>query len=314
MPSHRRKHAAEHENHERWLVSYADFMTLLFAFFVVMYAVSSINEGKYRVLSEFMIKAFHSAPKRSLQPIQVGRVARSSLEQNSIRPRPHIVTPDLRPLPLPLVAQVRRPMVELSAAANSAVLAEADTPPSGKGETVANEPPSPLDQVVERLRESLADLIHADLVKVRRSKLWVEVEIKSYLLFASGSAAVNAQAVEPLNQIGAILNDIPNRIQVEGFTDNVPINTPIYPSNWELSAARAANVVRLLMQTGVRPERMAAIGYGEYHPLYDNATEEGREHNRRVVLVILLDNTVVRQQLDVDEASSIVDDATEAKP
>ncbi|MCK7494375.1 MAG: OmpA family protein [Comamonadaceae bacterium] len=97
--------------------------------------------------------------------------------------------------------------------------------------------------------------------------------------------------------------EIPNRIQVEGFTDNRPINTPVCPSNWELSASRAANVVHVLMNSGVRPERMSAIGYGEYQPIADNKTEQGRMQNRRVVLVIM-GNTDVRYPADFKQANS----------
>ena len=144
-----------------------------------------------------------------------------------------------------------------------------------------------LVNVMQKLQAALSALIRDDMVSLRRSALWIEVEIRNNVLFASGSAIVNQDALEPLGKIAAILREISNRIQVEGFTDNRPINTPVYPSNWELSAARAANVVHVLMNNGVRPERMSAIGYGEYQPIADNSSETGRTQNRRVVLVIM---------------------------
>jgi chemotaxis protein MotB len=176
--------------------------------------------------------------------------------------------------------------------ADTASTGEDSAPPLDpplESEEIANEklPDQTLDRAAFRLREAMSDLIRADLVTVRRKDHSVELEIKSNVLFASGSATISDLAVEPLSGIAAVMRDIPNSIQVEGFTDNVPIKTTVFPSNWELSAARAASVVHLLMKSGVRPERMTAIGYGEYRPAHSNDTEEGRNLNRRVVVVIL---------------------------
>ena len=115
----------------------------------------------------------------------------------------------------------------------------------------------------------------------------MEVEIKTSILFPSGSAILQPEALPILSEIADILKDFPNPIHVEGFTDSVPINTVAFPSNWELSAGRAASVVHLFTKDGVEPRRMAAIGLGEYRPIADNATAEGRNKNRRVVLLIM---------------------------
>jgi chemotaxis protein MotB len=152
-----------------------------------------------------------------------------------------------------------------------------------------------------RLENSVADLIEADLVRIRREGSWVELEMKNHMLFDSASNLINTDAVPAIRQIATVLRDIPNRIHVEGFTDDIPINTSLYPSNWELSAARAASVVHLLMDEGLAPERMAAVGYGEHRPIADNATEQGRIQNRRVVLVIL-DNADIDRR--IHEASN----------
>jgi chemotaxis protein MotB len=299
----KKKHAEAHENHERWLVSYADFITLLFAFFVVMYSVSSVNEGKFRVLSESMMTAFRSPTPNSMKPIQLGGMVGTPSPQAVGQPNMNPgVAPDLRPLPtaifqrapraLHAVAKDYGPTGKPSAPVLTSELADGQT----KGD------PN-LAKVAAKLREHLAALIRTDLVNIRSSDFWVEVEIKNSILFASGSAIVNPEALAPMAVIAEILREIPNRIQVEGFTDNRPINTPIYPSNWELSAARAANVVNLLMKNGVRPERMSAIGYGEYQPIADNRTEQGRLLNRRVVLVIM-GNTDTRYPANFSQASA----------
>lgn len=299
----RKKHAEAHENHERWLVSYADFITLLFAFFVVMYAVSSVNEGKFRVLADSMMVAFRSVNPNSMKPIQlggmVGTPAPQAVGQANMTPS---VAPDLRPLPASLIQRSPRIMLSLTRTPgpsnkNAALVPAADKASRGAGADPA------LAKVMEKLQSSLAALIRADMVNIRGTSFWVEVEIKNSILFTSGSALVNPEAIDPLSRIADILREIPNRIQVEGFTDNRPISTPIYPSNWELSAARAANVVHVLMQAGVRPERMSAIGYGEYQPIADNGTEQGRIQNRRVVLVIM-GNTDSRYPVNASEANA----------
>ncbi len=287
MRRSRRNHH-EVENHERWLVSYADFITLLFAFFVVMYAVSSVNEGKYRVLSEVMMEAFRSPP-RSIEPIQVGKLLRSPvwdpLERIS-RSDVLMPTPDLRPVAVPLIQRDLRPVLDRAEPLHPA---PTETPAPLPDKPA---PADPLDQVMEQLKAAMSDLIKADAVKLRRTDHWVELEITNSILFSSGSAELGPQAMQPLQQIAGVLKEIPNRVQVEGFTDNVPIRNPVFPSNWELSASRAASVVHLLVQAGVRPERMAAIGYGEFRPVASNATEEGRRRNRRVVMVIVGDDAL----------------------
>lgn len=299
----RKKHAEAHENHERWMVSYADFITLLFAFFVVMYAVSSVNEGKFRVLADSMMVAFRSVNPNSMKPIQlggmVGAPAPQAVGQANMTPS---VAPDLRPLPASLIQRSPRIMLSLTRPPGPSDKNAALAPAADKANRGAGVDPA-LAKVMEKLQASLAALIRADMVNIRGTSLWVEVEIKNSILFTSGSALVNPEALDPLTKIADILREIPNRIQVEGFTDNRPISTPIYPSNWELSAARAANVVHVLMQAGVRPERMSAIGYGEYQPIADNGTEQGRIQNRRVVLVIM-GKTDSRYPVNASEANA----------
>lgn len=266
MPRKRRHE--EHENLERWLVSYADFITLLFAFFVVMYSISSINEGKYRVLSDTMVAAFNNPPK-TLEPIQVGE------EQVQGEPAPV-------PPPIPVPEQAIVPPSQPSVIEQLAQTAQS----------------SELAQIAGDFENAMAPLIEQDLINVTHNELWVEIEINTSILFDSGSAHLEAEALPVLRQLAGILRKYPNYLQVEGFTDNIPIATGSFPSNWELSAHRAASVVHLFMDNGVQPDRMAAIGYGEYRPITDNATPEGRRRNRRVVLVILADANA-RRALDI---------------
>jgi chemotaxis protein MotB len=169
-----------------------------------------------------------------------------------------------------------------------------------------------IGQIAEEMEQALAALIEKDLVNVRRNKFWMEVEIKTSLLFPSGSAQLASSATATLNKVAVILSRYPNPIHVEGFTDNKPIHTLAFPSNWELSAARAASVVHLFSSSGIKPERMAAIGYGEHQPIADNATPEGRNTNRRVVLVVLADPSARRLRDQNPEASPTDAAATDA--
>lgn len=274
----RKKKHEEHENHERWLVSYADFITLLFAFFVVMYSVSAINEGKYRVMSDSMVAAFRSQNK-SIAPVQLGNPLRTPTIPNQDQNPAAPVRPGFIP-PLNAPVQIGSPVTRGSAAMAQAKLDAARA--------------TTMNKMAKELEQALAQLIEKDLVNVRRNKFWMEVEIKTSILFPSGSAQIAPSAIATLEKIAVILGGYPNPIHVEGFTDDKVIRTPAFPSNWELSTARAASVVRLFSRSGIKPDRLAAIGYGEYQPIADNATPEGRNANRRVALVILADPSVRR--------------------
>jgi len=268
-----RKHKhEEHENHERWLVSYADFITLLFAFFVVMYAISSVNEGKYRVLSESMVSAFKSS-NRSLQPVQVGEISRS--------PRS----------PMPSVVSVPRPMPFTPAIMNEKLFQsktnELRALKVDQDEFAMDEAAEQVGQISKEIASALEKMVNEDLVSIKQDRLWVEVELNSNFLFPSGSASPSIDAELILMQLTKVMVQHPNQIHVEGYTDNKPIQSAVYPSNWELSSARAGAVVRLFAKYGVPADRLASVGYGEQHPIAGNDTEKGRARNRRVVILIV---------------------------
>jgi chemotaxis protein MotB len=270
----RRKQFEERENHEAWAIPYADLLTLILAFFVVMYAISSINEGKYRVLSDSLVAAFR-APPRAPEPIQVGDVGRPAPDGRLDMPR------NISPLELGTPFALDAGVVDRGPGEllrdTDLEIDELQAAAEGMGR-IANE--------IER---AVSPLIDADLIRMRRDRFWIEVEINTSLLFASGSAQLSAEAVPVLEELAGILRDFPARIRVEGFTDTVPISTPAFPSNWELSAARAASVVHLFSRNDLDPTRMAAIGYGEFRPVAGNDTAEGRRQNRRVTIVVLAD-------------------------
>ncbi|MBU2875605.1 flagellar motor protein MotD [Marinobacter salexigens] len=246
----RRQPQDDLHNKERWLISYADFITLLFAFFVVMYSVSSVNEGKYKVLSETLTGVFN-APQRSLQPIEVGDQP----------PRPKITaTEDV--IPPEVTEAPRNPALETQSRTEAL-------------RTMANQLAMEFDELIDR-----------GVVTLETNDRWLSLNLPDSLLFGSGNAEPHYDAFEVMDKVARVLRNRDNAVKVEGFTDNQPIRTQRFPSNWELSAARAAAVVRMLDMEGIEPERLAAVGYGEHQPLARNDTEEGRRRNRRVVLLI----------------------------
>ena len=291
----RRKHHEEHVNHEAWAIPYADLMTLLLAFFVVMYAVSVVNEGKYRVMSQSIIEAFNGT-SRSLSPVHSNDVTppapvpaekKSSQTQTTIVP--HVV------LPMPTRSLLASSTSKAGPASKTTV------------DSKANEKEN-LDQIRDQVQHALQPLIDKKLVVVRRTPSWLEIEIRTDILFPSGVAQLSAPADDVLNHLAGILAPFPNPLRVEGYTDDVPINTAVYPSNWELSAARAASVARLFSEQGVDPNRLGIIGWGEYRPEADNTSVDGRNRNRRVLVVVLSDrNSPSRFYSDTDRLSRLAD-------
>lgn len=241
MPRRRRREE-HHENHERWLVSYADFITLLFAFFVVMYALSSVNEGKYRILSDSLLTAFRSV------------TVNQESEQVVVAP---IVVP-IRPAPP--VSQTERDA-------------------SGQGDQMVH-----IRRMSESIRRSLEPLTRTGQVNISEGAHGITVEINASLLFSAGESALQIGVQSPLRAIAQVFaaGDFP--VVVEGHTDSTPISTARFPSNWELSSARASSIVRVFADAGIPPARLSAVGYADQRPIADNLTEEGRARNRRVTI------------------------------
>jgi chemotaxis protein MotB len=269
----RRKKHEDHLNHEAWAIPYGDLITLLLAFFVVMYAISSVNEGKYRVLSDSLFAAFRGTP-RTMEPVQVGEkqvgsgadVKTSLVEQSMIEGQPRSL----------LMAVPVKTGLPSRAAGEQA-----------QQEAAQNQRAQALQKVADQVERAMDDLVKANMVIIRRTDFWIEVEIQTDILFPSASAQLSPSAVGVIDRLGGALAPFDNSIRVEGHTDNRPIKTVAFISNWELSAARAGSVVRVLEARGVGPQRLAVIGYGEHRPRHPNDTEAGRNANRRVVIVIL---------------------------
>jgi len=251
----RRKREEEHDNHERWMVSYADFITLLFAFFVVMYALSTVNEGKYRVLSDSMSSAFRN--------VQI----------NASTVLPTVVTAPIPTLQKP------------SAAAKAQ-----DAEKQKQRDKMRN--------VAKDIMQVMAPLVEQGKVRVLETSRGVTIEINDSILFSPGQALLQPALVKAMSAIAEVLAPTDFPITIEGHTDNVPIKTPQFPSNWELSAVRATTVLRLFADSGVAPERLTAIGYADTRPVEPNVLVDGRARNRRVS--ILIDSAVPEKGKEVD--------------
>jgi chemotaxis protein MotB len=261
----KRKHE-EHENHERWLVSYADFITLLFAFFVVMYSISSVNIGKYRTVSESIKAALNPLANQSgaNQIINVGE-AKLALQGRNPTDAKEVTIRRIRQLAQVIKDKQLKDMVAFV---------------------------------------TVVQTINGDIV----------ITIPDRLLFNSGEAIVRTEALPFLEGLGGAILEMNRHARVEGHTDNVPIRTAQFPSNWELSAARAVMVVRVLSELyGVPADHLAAVGHADTRPVTANSDTEQRAKNRRVEVVIL-EQAPAAPILQSDEESEQSEQSTEGMP
>ena len=231
----RRKKAEHGPNHERWLVSYADFITLLFAFFVVMFASSQSDKAKAQQMSDSFRQAFGGeSPSRKHGAQDASRLSEDNSE-----------------------------------AARMAALAAS----------------------LRLLQAGLKDEIGGGMLKVTMEARGIVISLRQAAFFPSGQDSIEVTTYPAIQKIAEVIISIPNKVRLEGHTDNVPIHTARYRSNWELSSARSVTMLEILTTRFQVPEgRLSVGGYAETIPIAPNDTEEGRAQNRRVDVVILNDN------------------------
>jgi chemotaxis protein MotB len=268
----RKKKPEEHVSHERWLVSYADFITLLFAFFTTMYAISNVDAQKMGKMVMSMRASFDNAffaagsPTLSLSPGQ-------STQGNN-------------PITYNLVQNIRVPKEAALRDSSIQKIRELKPGYTNKKSIIAG------DKGMGRLQKTIESLVGAEALK---GKVRTRIEGRGLVIslgeggfFPSGSDQITREGLALLDTIATGLSPVGNMIRVEGHTDNVPIKNSKFPSNWELSTARSTTIVAyLLAKFGFSPESLSAAGYGEYHPIATNDTDEGKACNRRVDLVVL---------------------------
>jgi chemotaxis protein MotB len=256
----RRRRKPAHSNHERWLVSYADFITLLFAFFVVLYASSQVDQKKVGKLALAIQVAFQ----------ELGVFPASTTQ----------IPLDLdNPMPFSTVQAIQN-------VKKNAELRRIASPPEDSLSGASEE--TDISTLQAELREALHNEIALHEIAMRRESDGLVISLKEFGFFDSGSATLKPQSHAALDRIASILAIRTYKLRIEGHTDNVPIHTAQLASNWELSTARATEIVRvLIVEHQFAPGRLAAAGYAQYHPIASNATAQGRAQNRRVDIVVL---------------------------
>jgi chemotaxis protein MotB len=280
----RRGHDAGHDNDERWLLTYADMITLLMALFMVLFSISSVNISKYKTLQLALKAAF------SGDILPGGKsIAQPGASANSSRAPTTIDTPAIVRLTPNVTSELEHVSGGSSGSAQSQSSAQAAATSAASVQvSAAQQEQASFEALARELnayaaRHGFARSVH---VAVESRGLAIRVLTDS-LLFSSGSATLESQGQPLLTEIAALLNvDHVHPIAVEGNTDNVPITGGAFPSNWELSTARASSVVRFLVGRGVDPQRLSAVGYAEQHPIATNTTAAGRALNRRVEIVL----------------------------
>lgn len=241
-------------NHDRWLVSYADFITLLFAFFVVLYSSAQVDHRRVGKLAVAIQQAFQDL---GAFPTGKGRV----------------LAHDMQPPPEELREEVRNTVYDL--------MKTTPMVPAGKDEP-------DLSELQQELEQTLAQQIEHDQVNLRPQVDGLAISLRELGFFDSGSAQIQPSAEAALDKIATLLARRNYRVRIEGHTDNRPIRSSQFHSNWELSTARATEIVRLfIVSYGFAPDRLCAGGYAEYHPVASNDTAEGQAQNRRVDIVVL---------------------------
>jgi len=298
----RKKHEEEPENNERWLVSYADFITLLFAFFVTMYAISRVDGNKLGSAVESLQRALGSVisiqssqrnpgvfptgmpQKIHITPIDGGKGYPSKSEIENFEK---------------LVKEIQTKMQGISQQGKgNQRLGDLGKGDLGKGDSGNGDPgrgdlakgdlgKGDVGKGIERIGNDLRTL-GGEQIKFVIEKRGLVIRVSDRLFFESGDASIRPEFIPMLDVLARAFEDIPNHIRIEGHTDSVPINTLKFPSNWELSTARATTIIRyLLANFSLKQERLSATGYAEFHPIESNRTREGRLQNRRVDFVVL---------------------------
>ena len=260
-----RRKRSGHANHERWLVSYADFITLLFAFFVVLYASAQVDQRKVGRLALAIQVAF--------QELGVFPASTTKIPINTAEP-----------LPFSTVQAIEN-------AKRTAEIGRVASSPSDAAAAASEE--ADLNMLQTELQQALQHEISSHAVALHRETEGLVISLREFGFFDSGSAALRPEAMPALDRIASILAVRTCRLRIEGHTDNVPIHTAMMASNWELSTARSTELVRLLIvRYRLLPQRLSAAGYAEYHPIVSNDTPAGRAQNRRVDIVILTEHVV----------------------
>lgn len=259
----RRRTHQEKANHERWMISYADMLTLLLAFFILLWSAAKVNKSKLMQEAAGMLEAFEGRPPML--------IAAPSTPQGVGHAAPN-------PVPRPLVS-VHAPAAPIKA--TKPILSR------NEQRRIA-----PIVKAMAKLRRELEHLLAPQIAQhqiiLEEQPLSLTIRLNAQILFASGQAALTQDAKKLLGPIGDVLAKLPKGylITVQGYTDDRPIHTSLFSSNWNLSTARAVSVVRLFRSRQVPGSALSAQGFSKFKPVASNDTQAGRAANRRVEILI----------------------------
>ncbi len=265
MMRRRMRHTTQKSQHtERWLVSYADYMTIMFAFFVVMYAIAISKNEDFQILSDSLEQVFEKSARKQEQA-GTG-VNGTGILTDRVTPENDILYGE----------SIRKDEQGPELLDGQSETSNIDKKHLGK----------PLDSLLTKLQSALIDEIRDGEASLELHQDWLIIELSSGMLFSSGSAVAQQRAKEVVALVKEIIAPVDNYIRVRGYTDNEGIRNEMFRSNWELSVARATSILVELESLGINPARMAIEGYGQYSPFASNDTAQGRAENRKVVVAL----------------------------
>ena len=293
----KKKHEG-HVNHERWMVSYADFMTLLFAVFVVLYGFAMANQNEAVALAEGLKNSFSKMGLIN-QPIQSQNLIEissdSSISESASITNPNIVQPEVHGGGGML--DFGRPQTQYNTTEElRSVEAKKDQDmDSNAGSEVQdaiadlsgeNQMGAPLDSIRAEISKVLEEMEGEGLISVSQDQTWLNIRISDSLVFAHGSASIINRAKPTLSKIADIIYPLNNYVRIRGYTDSTIVSDEVYKSNWELSAARSISIVNFFVEDGINPHRLAIEAFAQYSPFVSNSTEKGKGINRSVTIAI----------------------------
>ncbi len=287
----KKKKAEPPENHERWLLSYADFMTLLFALFVVLYGFAMSKQTEVKALVQGLIQSFTEMGFVTARPGSTVLGGNLGIQSSSDDSGISAASPNQVITIVQAPTQGGGGMLDTGQPPTQQPLPTKSSEMEIKEQlpldsSTSNSSGAPFESLEKEFNQSLEELVNAGLINIKSDENWLTIELSSGLIFPSGSATILLKAKPILKQIAKTLAPLKNYVRVRGYTDDIHIGNELYASNWELSAYRAISVLNSLSGDGIPPAQLAIEAYGEFSPFASNSTERGREVNRKVVIAV----------------------------